>query len=41
MIKVVVFDDNAARRDGLELLLDAMEDMNCVGAFQDCRNVIE
>lgn len=41
MIKVAVYDDNDSRRDGLKLLLNAMEDMECVGAFEDCRNVVE
>lgn len=40
MINVTVFDDNAARREGLELLLNSMEDMHCVGTFDDCRNVV-
>ncbi len=41
MIKVAVFDDNDSRRDGLKLLLNAMEDMECVGAYEDCRNVVD
>ncbi len=41
MVRVAVFDDNDSRRDGLKLLLNAMEDMECVGAFEDCRNVVE
>jgi DNA-binding NarL/FixJ family response regulator len=41
MIRVAVFDDNDSRRDGLKLLLNAMEDMECIGAFEDCRNVVE
>ena len=41
MIKVAVFDDNDARRDGLKLLLNAMGDMECVGAYEDCRNVVD
>jgi DNA-binding NarL/FixJ family response regulator len=39
--KVVIFDDNAKRRDGLQLLIDSMENMSCVGTFNDCRNVLE
>lgn len=39
--RVVIFDDNAQRRDGLEMLLNSMEDMECVGGFTDCRNVVE
>ncbi len=41
MIKVAVFDDNHSRREGLKLLLDAMDDMQCVGTFEDCRNAVE
>lgn len=41
MIKVAVFDDNASRREGLKLLLNSMEDMQCVGTFADCQNVKE
>ena len=41
MIRVAVYDDNDSRRDGLTLLLNAMEDMECVGAFEDCSNVVE
>jgi hypothetical protein len=41
MIKVAIFDDNAARREGLGLLLDAMEGMECAGTYEDCRKVVE
>ena len=40
MYKVAVFDDNLARRDGLQLLIDAMDQMKCVGAFPDCTDVV-
>ncbi len=40
MINVAIFDDNKARREGLELLLDAMEGMHCAGTFEDCREVV-
>jgi DNA-binding NarL/FixJ family response regulator len=39
-IKVAVFDDNKTRRNGLQLLIDATEEMKCVGAFEDCSDVI-
>ena len=39
-IKVAVFDDNKNRRLGLELLINATPKMQCVGAFEDCRNVV-
>lgn len=40
MYKVAVFDDNIARRQGLQLLIDAMDEMQCVGIFPDCTDVI-
>ena len=39
MIKLAIFEDNPARRDGLSLLLNTMEDMQLVGAYEDCREV--
>ncbi len=41
MIKVSVFDDNKPRRELLELLLNSTADIECTGAFEDCRNVIK
>lgn len=40
-IRVSVFDDNASRRDGLRLLIDSTDGMECVGAYPDCRGVLE
>lgn len=40
MIRVSIFEDNASRRDGLRLLLDAMEEMVCSGAHEDCRDIV-
>ena len=40
MLKVAIFDDNAARRKGLELLIGTDPDMQCVGQFADCRDVL-
>lgn len=40
-IRIVIFDDNPKRRDGLTLLIDATESMLCVGAFNDCREVVK
>lgn len=40
MINIVIFDDNKARREGLELLINAMEDMRCKGTFEDCRDIV-
>jgi DNA-binding NarL/FixJ family response regulator len=41
MIRVAVFDDHAHRREALCLLLEGVADMDCVGAFPDCREVVE
>ncbi|MFZ4057390.1 MAG: response regulator [Ferruginibacter sp.] len=40
MIKVVVFDDNEARRLSLQALLFLSEGVQCVGSFSDCSNVL-
>ena len=40
MIKVAIFDDNQSRREGLQLLIDAMEDMSWVNCYPDCTNII-
>lgn len=39
-IRVAVFDDNASRREALEMLINASGNMQCVGAFADCRDVV-
>src|SRR5262245_5933548 len=41
MIKVLVFDDNASRRESLQLLIDDTPFMKCVGTFEDCSHVVE
>lgn len=38
--RVAVFDDNPKRREALQMLIDAMDSMECVGVFNDCRNVV-
>lgn len=40
-IKVIVFDDNDTRRDGLQMMINLTGTMECVGAFPDCRNVVQ
>lgn len=40
MLRVVVFDDSRDRREGLCVLMDTMPDMECVGLFPDCRDVV-
>jgi DNA-binding NarL/FixJ family response regulator len=39
-IKVVVFDDNKGRQEALKLLIDISNDMECVGTFDNCTNVV-
>lgn len=39
-IRVAVFDDNASRREALEMLINASGNMQCVGVFADCRNAV-
>ncbi|HEX7755288.1 MAG TPA: response regulator transcription factor [Niabella sp.] len=39
-IKVAVFDDNAYRRESLNMLINASPRMTCTGTFFDCSNVI-
>jgi DNA-binding NarL/FixJ family response regulator len=41
MIKVAVFDDNKPRRELLEMLLNSTVEMQCTGAFEDCRQVLK
>jgi DNA-binding NarL/FixJ family response regulator len=41
VIKVAVFDDNKPRRELLEMLLNSTENMQCTGAFEDCRDVLK
>ena len=38
--RVVVFDDNPKRRDSLAMLIDSSETLQCVGAFNDCSEVV-
>ncbi|HMO61262.1 MAG TPA: response regulator transcription factor [Ferruginibacter sp.] len=40
MIKVVIYDDNDARRKSLEVLLQLSEGVECIGAFTNCSHVI-
>ncbi len=40
MIKVLVYDDNAGRQEGLEMLINQTKDMTCVGTFESCINVV-
>jgi DNA-binding NarL/FixJ family response regulator len=40
MIRVVVYDDNSARRKSLEALLMLSEGVECIGSFTDCSTVL-
>jgi DNA-binding NarL/FixJ family response regulator len=40
-IKVIVYDDNADRRDSLTALLAMTPDLECAGSFADCSDVEE
>lgn len=41
MIKVLVYDDNKGRREGLELLINESQDMSCIATFENCSHVVE
>ncbi len=40
-IRVVVFEDNKSLRQSLYQLINGSEGFNCVGAFEDCLNLLE
>lgn len=39
-VRVTLFEDNAARREGVKLLLNASDGFTCAGAFENCNNVL-
>jgi DNA-binding NarL/FixJ family response regulator len=39
--RIVIFDDNKSRRDSLKILISMIDDMECVGEFEDCRQVLD
>lgn len=41
MIKVAIFEDNKPRRELLRLLIDSTDGLQCVGAWEDCRKVLQ
>ncbi len=41
MIRLVIYDDNKARRDSLEALLHLTDNMECAGSFPDCSTVVD
>jgi len=40
-IRVVIFEDNKSLRQGLYQLINGSEGFECVGAFEDCMNLIK
>ena len=38
--RVIIFDDSKDRRDSLRYLLEMYDDMECVGLFDDCTDVL-
>jgi len=41
MIKVLIYDDNASRRESLGMLLDSYPNISVTGNFPNCLNLIE
>src|SRR3954463_14327575 len=41
MIHVLIFEDNKARKEALQMLLQHTDDMVCVGVHDNCANVVE
>lgn len=39
--RVVIFEDNEARREGLEVMINMTDGICCVGTFHNCKNVEE
>lgn len=39
--RIVIYDDNPSRRDGLEVLINFTEGLLCAGSFSDCRQVAD
>lgn len=39
--RIVIFDDNDNRREGLELLISLTDGFTCAGIFSDCSNVLK
>ena len=41
MIKLVIYDDSAERRESLELLCSLNTEITCIGSFPDCSGISE
>ncbi|MCB0456183.1 MAG: response regulator transcription factor [Flavobacteriaceae bacterium] len=40
-MKICIFEDNTHLRESLQLLIDATTGFHCVGAFPNCKNLLE
>lgn len=40
MIKVLIYEDNKARQEALQLLLEYATDMECAGIYENCGHVV-
>lgn len=40
MIKIAIFDDHEERREALKLLIRLQSDMDCIGDFEDCTDLV-
>jgi DNA-binding NarL/FixJ family response regulator len=38
--RIAIFDDNKSRRDSLRTLFSMIDGMECVGEFEDCRQIL-
>ena len=41
ILNVAIFDDDQIRREGLRLLIDSTEGMQCTGIYENCKNAVE
>ncbi len=41
MIKIAVFDDHKERREALKMLIALEQEMNCIGDYENCAELIE
>jgi DNA-binding NarL/FixJ family response regulator len=40
MIKIIIFDDHKDRREALKLMINLQPDMECIGEYEDCSNLV-
>ena len=40
MIKIVIFDDHKHRREALKLMISLNKDLECIGDYEDCSNLV-